>query len=51
MPVAAFEEVPLLEWHDVSGSKLGVAGMVRALLDLMLVAGELNRRSRGIRPS
>jgi dolichyl-phosphate beta-glucosyltransferase len=51
MPPSAFEEVPLLEWHDVSGSRLGVAGMVRALLDLLLVAVELNRRSARSRRS
>jgi dolichyl-phosphate beta-glucosyltransferase len=47
-PMAAnsFEEVPLREWRDISGSKLGVAGMVRAFADLMIVGVELNRGSR-----
>ena len=47
-PMAAnlFEEVPLREWRDISGSKLGVAGMVRAFADLMVVGIELNRGSR-----
>ena len=47
-PMAAnsFEEVPLREWRDISGSKLGVAGMARAFVDLMIVGVELNRGSR-----
>ena len=46
LPASAFEEVPLLEWHDVPGSKLGVPGMARALLDLMLVGAEMSRRGQ-----
>jgi dolichyl-phosphate beta-glucosyltransferase len=46
MMATSFEEVPLREWRDISGSKLGVAGMVRAFADLMIVGIELNRRSR-----
>jgi len=51
MPPTAFEEVLALECHDVSGSKLRVADMFRALVDLTLVAAQLNRRSRAIRRS
>jgi len=46
MAPSSFEEVPLREWRDISGSKLGVGGMVRAFADLMIVGIELNRRSR-----
>jgi dolichyl-phosphate beta-glucosyltransferase len=38
----AFEEVPLREWHDVGGSKLRFAGMLRALLDLVVLGLRLN---------
>ena len=41
-----FEEVPLLEWHDVGGSKLSLRGMARALADLALLAAELRRPRR-----
>jgi dolichyl-phosphate beta-glucosyltransferase len=46
MAASSFEEVPLREWRDIAGSKLGVAGMVRAFADLMIVGVELNRGSR-----
>jgi hypothetical protein len=46
VPVSAFEEVPLLEWHHVPGSKLGVAAMIRAFLDLLVLEVQLNRRRR-----
>ena len=46
LPETAFEEVPLLEWHDVSGSKLGALEMARAAADLAVVAAELRRPTR-----
>jgi dolichyl-phosphate beta-glucosyltransferase len=46
VPVSAFEEVPLLEWHHVPGSKLGAAAMIRAFLDLLVLEVQLNRRRR-----
>ena len=45
VPSSAFEEVPLWEWHHVSGSKLGVRAMARALMDLAVLEVQLNRRS------
>jgi glycosyltransferase involved in cell wall biosynthesis len=47
VPSSAFEEVPLWEWHHVSGSKLGVRAMARALVDLAVLEVQLNRRSSG----
>lgn len=50
VPAAAFEEVPLWEWQDVTGSKLTVVDMVRALVDLIVVgAGLRAARLRGRR--
>jgi len=46
VPPSAFEEVPLREWRDVSGSKLGVPAMARALVDLLILEVQLNRRAR-----
>ena len=46
LPETAFEEVPLLEWHDVSGSKLGALEMARAAADLAVVAAELRLPTR-----
>ena len=46
VPITAFEEMPLREWRDVSGSRLGFVGMVRALVDLLMVGARMNRRSR-----
>ena len=46
MAPSSFEEVPLREWRDIAGSKLGVGGMVRAFAELMILGIELNRRSR-----
>jgi glycosyltransferase involved in cell wall biosynthesis len=43
-PPEAFEEVPLEEWHDVSGSKIGLREMARALLGLAAIGAELHRR-------
>jgi glycosyltransferase involved in cell wall biosynthesis len=38
-----FVEVPLLEWHEVGKSKLGLAGSVRATAELLLVRRALRR--------
>jgi dolichyl-phosphate beta-glucosyltransferase len=46
MAPSSFEEVPLREWRDISGSKLGAAGMVRAFADLMIVGVEFRRGLR-----
>jgi dolichyl-phosphate beta-glucosyltransferase len=46
VPPSAFEEVPLWEWQDVSGSKIGVFAMARALFDLAVLEVQFNRRSR-----
>jgi len=46
VPASAFEEIPLREWHHVPGSKLGVREMVRALVDLLVLELQLNRRPR-----
>jgi len=35
--IDAFEEVPLRHWHDVGGSKLGLGGMVSAVVGLVRV--------------
>jgi len=47
VPLRAFEEMPLREWRDVSGSRLRFVDMVHALIDLLLVGVRLNRGSRG----
>ena len=39
-------EVPLREWRDVPGSKLGLGAMAGALKDLAQIAGDLARRRR-----
>jgi glycosyltransferase involved in cell wall biosynthesis len=47
-----FLEVPLRQWRDVSGSKLGRTAMAKAALDLLLVRWRLSRRMRrGGRPA
>ena len=46
VPLAAFEEMPLREWRDVSGSRLGVVGMGRALVDLFVVGAKFRRGRR-----
>lgn len=46
VPQTAFEEVPLREWLDVSGSKLSIVDMGRALADLILVGAELRSPRR-----
>ena len=42
VPLAAFEEMPLLEWRDVSGSRLRIRDMARAFADLLAVAIRLH---------
>jgi len=49
LPLSAVVEVPLAVWHDVKGSKLGVAGMARTLRDLALVAADMAARRRAVR--
>jgi glycosyltransferase involved in cell wall biosynthesis len=44
VPPSAFEEVPLREWRHKSGSKLSPREMARALVDLLVLEIELNRR-------
>lgn len=46
VPLTAFEEMPLREWRDVSGSRLRFVDMARALVDLLMVGARLNRRLR-----
>jgi glycosyltransferase involved in cell wall biosynthesis len=46
VPLSAFEEMPLREWRDVSGSRLTVIDMACALVDLLMVGVRLNRASR-----
>ena len=41
-----FLEVPLQQWTDVSGSKLGALHMMRAAWDLVVIAGELRALRR-----
>lgn len=41
-----FLEVPLLEWHDVAGSKLGLAASFQAALELVSVHRSLKRYRR-----
>ena len=41
VPVAAFEEVPLLEYRDAPGSKVRLREKARALADLIVIGGEL----------
>lgn len=45
-PVAALYEEPLLSWRDDGGSKLSVAAMLKAFLDLLRLLLEARRRSR-----
>jgi len=44
VPLSAFEEMPLLEWSDVPGSRLKLLGMLRAGIDLAVVGMRLRRR-------
>lgn len=43
-----FLEVPLISWHDVLGSKLGPAGMLGMVKDLVIIRADLRRRRREI---
>lgn len=45
VPVSAFEEMPLREWRDVPGSRLGLRDMVRASIDLVVLGIRLRRRT------
>lgn len=45
VPPSRMLEEPLLTWHDVPGSKLGVRGIVTAGLDLVRISRDLRRRS------
>lgn len=47
LAVEDFVEVPLREWHDVPGSKVGMGQMIRAALDLARIAVRLRRRNEG----
>jgi dolichyl-phosphate beta-glucosyltransferase len=46
VPLASLVEVPLREWRDVKGSKLGGASMLRAAVDLARIRGRLLKRRR-----
>lgn len=46
LDITAFHEEPLLEWHDVAGSKLRATHMARSLYDLGQIARDLRRRNR-----
>jgi len=48
LPLGAIVEVPLAIWHDVEGSKLGLAGMARTARDLALVARDMTARRRAV---
>jgi dolichyl-phosphate beta-glucosyltransferase len=44
VPIAAFAEMPLREWRDIPGSRLGGLDMARALIDLLVVGARLRRK-------
>lgn len=44
-----FIEVPLLEWRDIGGSKLKFSSMLKAGLDLIVIARRLRRHRRQLR--
>jgi glycosyltransferase involved in cell wall biosynthesis len=44
LPRAAFREVPLGRWADISGSKLRASGMARSALDLLQIGRDLRAR-------
>ncbi len=46
VPATAFAEVPLQEYRNVRGSKIGARDMARALADLIVVRAELRRSGR-----
>jgi dolichyl-phosphate beta-glucosyltransferase len=48
VPLSEFEEMPLREWRDVGGSRLGPLGMAQAAVDLFVVGYRLNRPRRDI---
>jgi dolichyl-phosphate beta-glucosyltransferase len=45
LPLSSFEEMPLREWRDIPGSRLGFLHMARAAIDLAVVG--LRLRARG----
>ncbi len=45
LEIEAFHEEPLLEWHDVAGSKLRASHMARTLYDLGQIARSLRARN------
>ena len=45
LPASAFLEVPLAEWRDVDGTKLGPRSATRAATDLVRIARS-QRRTR-----
>ena len=47
VPAAEFEEVPLMVWHDVPGSKLRARDVARAFAELAAVAVELRASRAG----
>lgn len=51
IPLAAFEEMPLLAWSDVPGSRLRISGMVRSFVDLLVVGATFRRSGSRIRTS
>jgi hypothetical protein len=44
LDVSSFHEEPLLEWHDIKGSKLRAMHMARSLIDLGQIARSLRAR-------
>ena len=44
IPRERFLEVPLRQWCDVAGSKLGLSGMVKSGLELLAIGANLQRR-------
>jgi dolichyl-phosphate beta-glucosyltransferase len=44
LDVHTFHEEPLLEWHDIAGSKLHASHMARTLYELARIARDLRRR-------
>ena len=46
LDVDSFHEEPLLEWHDVAGSKLRATHMARSLYDLGQIARSLRARGK-----
>jgi dolichyl-phosphate beta-glucosyltransferase len=46
LPASAFREVPLGEWRDVDGTKIGLGSAMRAAADLVRIARAQRRHSR-----